>query len=202
LRRQLSRCAEPPHEPCEQSTPAARLLLFPDLGETTLQSTSTTHEHSTSPRKQLSPSHPQHTHIHSLTPTTPVQWYVHATTQDPAAGLSTVQPQDRWYRTKANSPALVNINTPSQLWSADFIFPCLLISHDHKRSAKTTASTRESHSLQTLTRHVRSTGAKHQLQGGLLPLRQARQRPCRPSRPGRSPQSMRPKSHSRGDQGP
>ena len=104
--------------------------------------------------------------------------------------------QDRRYRPKAKSPALVNINIPSQPPPSTFLSPGVA------QSQKPAKYTHIPQSTQTLIKHVRPTGAKHQLQGGLLPLRQARKRPCRAPRPGRPPQSMRPEPHPRRDQGP
>jgi hypothetical protein len=116
-------CAEPPNEPCEHiDARSARVLdcssQFPWLRSNNtpvhIVCTQTLHLESSIP---LPPRH-----AHHLTQTTPVQWYVH-TTQDPAAGLSTVQPQDRRYRPKAKSPALVNINTLCQPLSSIFLTP-------------------------------------------------------------------------------
>lgn len=113
-----SRCgAEPLNEPCEcpharpLCPPAATPHNFPGPGVTTRQSASTPTRTPPAQLYQHSPSRPR-LPIH-LPQAQTVQWYVNTTTQDPAAGLSTVQPQDRRYRAKAKSPALVNINTLS-----------------------------------------------------------------------------------------
>jgi hypothetical protein len=176
-----SRCAEPPHEPYRQSMPAARLMLFPDLGETTRQSTSTTYEHSTSLRKQHSPSRRNtYTYTTSLgllqyngtympPPETLQRAFPLCNHKTDGTGLKPIRPR------LSTSTPLLNRGAPSSSLPG--------IRYRTIRSArKPISSIRESHSLQTLIKHVRPTGAKHQLQGGLLPLRQARQRPCRPSR--------------------
>jgi len=128
--------------------------------------------------------------------------------QDPAAAVPSVLPQDCERPSQTQNRPRLSTTTPQPPPLSRSFFSAVLqsppVAHPQTTSFQS-HQTRSAKYIQTrrpLTSHVRPTGAKHKLQGGLLPLRQARQRPRRTRRPGRPPQSMRPEPYSCRDQGP
>jgi hypothetical protein len=190
--------------PCEHIAPNFSTPRPPKLiparfrGEATLieaftpQTTTTT-----------TPNHPPHQHNTTTPPKHLTGPHRQNGTYCLAAALPSVLPQDCERRSRTQNRPGLSTTTPL---SRDFfsvnppVSPSSTLAHTQTRARKQTHP-RNHPSHRPLTSHG-PTGAKHKLQGGLLPLRQARQRPCRARRPGRSPQSMRPEPYSRRDQGP